>query len=99
MPDRIDARPAVALVGGALLVISLFVNWYTVSAVPPAVGTVDVGNAWAVFESLDLAMAAIGIAAIYSAWEQLTGQFRFGESWLLPASLAGLVIVGSQILD
>jgi hypothetical protein len=54
-------------------------------AVPPATGTVDVGNAWKVFESLDLALAAIGIAALYSAWEQFTGRFRFGEGWLLPA--------------
>jgi hypothetical protein len=47
---------------------------------------VDVGNAWKVFESLDLALAGIGIAALYSAWEQLTGRFRFGEGWLLPAA-------------
>jgi hypothetical protein len=99
MPDRIDARPAVALVGGALLLISLFVTWYQAPATPPATGSVDIGNAWTVFESLDLILAAIGIAALYSAWEQLTGRFRFGESWLLPASLAALAIVASQILD
>lgn len=68
-------------------------------AVPPATGTVDVGNAWKVFESLDLALAAIGVAALYSAWEQLTGRFRFGVDWLLPASLAALIIVASQIRD
>jgi hypothetical protein len=99
MPDRIDARPAVALVGGALLLISLFVTWYQAPAIPPATGTVDIGNAWNVFESLDLILAAIGIAALYSGWEQLTGRFRFGERWLLPASLAALAIVASQILD
>jgi hypothetical protein len=99
MPERIDARPAVALAGGALLLISLFVTWYQAPAIPPAIGTVDVGNAWKVFESLDLALAAIGVAALYSAWEQITGRFRFGEGWLLPASIAGLVIVASQILD
>ncbi|MGC1799544.1 MAG: hypothetical protein WA701_04090 [Solirubrobacterales bacterium] len=59
----------------------------------------DVGNAWKVFESLDLALAAIGVAALYSAWEQLTGRFRFGVDWLLPASLAALIIVASQIRD
>lgn len=99
MPDRIDARPAVALVGGALLLISLFVTWYQAPAIPPATGTVDVGNAWGMFESLDLALAAIGVAALYSAWEQLTGRFRWDVDWLLPASLAALIIVASQILD
>src|SRR5262245_44266877 len=99
MPERIDARPAVALVGGALLLISLFVTWYVTPAVPPATGTVDVGTAWNVFESLDLALAAIGIAALYSAWEQLTGRIRFGEGWQLAAGLAALAIVVSQILD
>ncbi len=99
MPDRSDARPAVALVGGALLLISLFVTWYATPAIPPATGTVDIGNAWNVFESLDLILAAIGIAALYSVWEQHTGHFRFGASWLLPMSLAALTIVVSQILD
>jgi hypothetical protein len=99
MPDRIDARPAIALVGGALLLISLFVTWYTVPAVPPATGEVDFGNAWDVFETLDLVLAAIGVAALYSSWEQLTGRFRFGEGWLLPASLVAMIIVVSQILD
>lgn len=69
MPDRIDARPAVPLLGGALLLISLFVTWFTIPATPPATGSVDGRTAWDVFESLDLALAAIGIAAVYSAWE------------------------------
>jgi hypothetical protein len=99
MPERIDARPAVALVGGALLLISLFMTWFQVPATPPAVGKVDVGNAWHVFESLDLVLAAVGVASLYGAWEQLTGHHRFGEGWLLPASLVALVVVGSQIID
>src|SRR5262245_58947944 len=99
MPERIDARPAFALLGGGLLLIGLFITWYQVPATPPAVGKVPVGNAWHVFETLDLVMAAAGIAALYAAWEQLTGRYRFGEGWLLPASLVALVVVASQILD
>lgn len=99
MPERIDARPAVALLGGGLLLISLFMTWYQVPATPPAIGEVDVGNAWHVFESLDLVLAAVGVAALYGAWEQLTGHHRFGEGWLLPASLVALVVVASQIID
>jgi hypothetical protein len=99
MPDRIDARPAIALVGGALLLISLFVTWYAVPAVPPATGEVDFGNAWDVFETLDLVLAAVGVAALYGSWEQLTGRYRFGEGWLLPASLIAVIVVVSQILN
>jgi hypothetical protein len=99
MPERIDAKPAVALVGGALLLVSLFMTWYQVPATPPAIGKVDVGNAWRVFESLDLVLAAVGVASLYGAWEQLTGHYRFGESWLLPASLVALIVVASQIID
>jgi hypothetical protein len=99
MPERIDARPAIAFVGGALLLISLFMTWYQVPATPPAIGKVDVGNAWHVFESLDLILAAVGVASLYGAWEQLTGHHRFGEGWLLPASLVALIVVASQIID
>jgi hypothetical protein len=100
MPERIDARPLLAVVGGALLLVSLFVTWYDTPATPPATGSTEVGNAWEVFEVLDLILAAIAIAAIYAAWEQFTGRRRFGEGgWLLPVSVLGLVIVASQILD
>jgi uncharacterized membrane protein len=68
-------------------------------AVPPATGTVDVGNAWKVFELLDLALAGDRRGRPLQPWEQLTGRFRFGVDWLLPASLAALIIVASQILD
>jgi hypothetical protein len=100
MPERIDARPVLAIVGGGLLLVSLFLTWYQVPATPPEVGETSVGTAWQVFETLDLVLAAIGIAALYAAYEQLTGSHRFGEGgWLLPVSLLGLVIVVSQILD
>jgi len=58
MPDRIDARPVLTVIGGALLLISLFMDWYVIPAVPPATDDVPIGNAWAVFEVLDLVMAA-----------------------------------------
>lgn len=99
MPDRIDARPVLTMVGGALLLISTFLTWYVVPAVPPATGGTDVGNAWAIFESLDLVMAAIAIVAIYVAYEQMTGEPRLGSGWLLPLGLLALVVVVSQILD
>jgi hypothetical protein len=99
MPERIDARPVLTMIGGALLLVGLFMTWYVVPVPPPAEGGTDVGNAWAVFESLDLIMGAIAIAAIYVAYEQMTGEPRLGAGWLLPLGLLALVVVVSQMLD
>jgi hypothetical protein len=99
MPERIDARPVLTMIGGALLLVGLFMTWYVIPVPPPAEGGNAVGNAWAVFESLDLIMAAIAIAAIYVAYEQMTGEPRLGVGWLLPLGLLALVVVVSQMLD
>jgi len=93
LPERIDARPVLALVGGALLLVSLFLSWFKA---PASAWTMD---AWSAFEVLDLLLAGIAIATLYIAWEQITGRFRLGEGWLLPLGLLALVIVASQILD
>jgi hypothetical protein len=99
MPDRIDARPVLTVLGAALLLISLFLTWFVIPPAPPAVTGVDVGNAWQVFESLDLVLAGIAIVSIFAAWEQVTGRDRIGSFWVLPLGLIALIIVGSQILD
>jgi hypothetical protein len=99
MPERIDARPVLTMIGGALLLLGLFMTWYVVPNPQPNVPGTDVGNAWAVFESLDLIMAAVAIAAIYAAYEQMTGEPRLGVGWLLPLGLLALVVVVSQMLD
>jgi hypothetical protein len=99
MPERIDARPALVLIGAALLLVSLFLDWYVVPAVPPATVDTPVGNAWAVFESLDIVLAGIAIVAIYVSYEGITGRGRLGEGWLLPLGLLAVVIVASQLLD
>jgi hypothetical protein len=99
MPERIDARPALTLIGAALLLVSLFLDWYMVPAVPPATADTPVGNAWAVFEALDVVLAGIAIVAIYLAYEGITASDRIGEGWLLPLGLIAVVIVASQLLD
>jgi hypothetical protein len=99
MPERIDARPALTLIGAALLLVSLFLDWYVVPAVPPATADTPVGNAWAVFETLDLMLAGVAIAAIYAAYEQITGRHRLPAGLMLPLGLLALVIVASQLLD
>jgi hypothetical protein len=56
MPRRIDLGRAVLFAGAALLFISLFLKWY------------DTGpTGWQVFESLDLALAALAAAGVFAA--------------------------------
>jgi hypothetical protein len=52
MPQRIDAGPVVAALGAVLLFLSLFLSWYE----PDASG-------WDAFESLDLILAGVAVAA------------------------------------
>jgi hypothetical protein len=99
MPDRIDARPVLTVIGAALLLISLFITWFIVPGQPPAIADAPVGNAWELFETLDLVLAGIAIASIYCAYEGITGRGRIGIGWLLPLGVLALVIVVSQILD
>jgi hypothetical protein len=60
MPQRIDAGPVVAATGAVLLFLSLFLSWYE----PDVSG-------WDAFESLDLILAGVAIAAGVIAAGQL----------------------------
>jgi len=74
-------------------------DWYATPAVPPAVVDTPIGNAWALFETLDLVLAICGAGALYIAYEQITGRLRLGEKWLLPIGLLALLVVASQLID
>jgi hypothetical protein len=84
MPRRIDLGRAVLCAGAALLLISLFTEWY------------DTGpTGWEVFESLDLVLAAIAAAAVVAAIRP--GALPPGAGWALPG--AALVIVVVQLVN
>jgi hypothetical protein len=56
MPRRLDLGRAVLFAGSALLLVSLFTNWY------------DGGlTGWQVFETLDLLLAALAVAGLVAA--------------------------------
>jgi hypothetical protein len=84
MPRRIDLGRAVLIGGSALLLISLFTQWY------------DTGpTGWEVFESLDLVLAAIAVAgAVAAVRPDVVAPWA---GWALPG--AALVIVLVQILN
>jgi hypothetical protein len=84
--ERFDAGTGLVAVGAVLLLVSLFIDWYDPG-----------GDAWAVFEALDLALAAAAICGL------LTLAPRFGTGGLgqaLPLiSAAALAIVVVQLID
>src|ERR671932_21440 len=51
--ERFDAGTGLVALGAVLLLVSLFVNWYDPG-----------GDAWAVFESVDLLLAAAAVACL-----------------------------------
>ncbi|HWH93424.1 MAG TPA: hypothetical protein VNT03_06145 [Baekduia sp.] len=84
MPRPIDLGRAVLLAGAALLCVSLFTEWY------------DTGpTGWQVFESLDLVLAALAVAAVVAALRP--DAIPPLAAAALPA--AALLIVVVQLID
>jgi hypothetical protein len=83
MPQRIDAGPVVAAIGAVVLFLSLFLSWYE----PDVSG-------WEAFETLDLLLAGLAIAAGVLAAGQLGARVaEGGDTRTLP--LLGAVAVAA----
>jgi hypothetical protein len=84
--ERFDAGTGLVAIGAVLLLVSLFIDWYKPG-----------GDAWAVFETLDLALAGAAICGLLAVAP------RFGTGPLgraLPViAAAALAIVVVQLLD
>lgn len=89
MPRRIDARELLAALGGLLVLISLFLEWYE----PDRGGNGLTG--WEAFEALDLVLAGLALAVIATGAQSLGTLGSLGSRMLLPlgALLAIIVIV------
>jgi hypothetical protein len=84
--ERFDAGTGLVAVGAILLLVSLFIDWYQPG-----------GDAWAVFESLDLILAGAAIAALLSMAPRL-GNGGLGRAVPI-VSAAGFVVVAVQLID
>ena len=86
MRERFDAGTGLVAIGAVLLLVSLFIDWYKPG-----------GDAWAVFETLDLVLAGAAICGLLAVAP------RFGTGGLgraLPIiTVAALVVVIIQLLD
>jgi len=84
--ERFDAGTGLVAVGAVLLLVSLFIRWYDPG-----------GDAWAVFESLDLVLAGTAICGLLAVAP------RFGTGGLgraLPIiSVAAFAVVLVQLID
>lgn len=87
-PGNIDPGHLLIGVGALMLLVSLFLEWYSPSA-----------EAWDVFEVWDLVLAALAILALAA----VASRFGIGRprpaSWLIGASVAALVIVVYALID
>lgn len=91
MSRKIDARELLAALGGLLVLISLFLDWFEVR------GLTITG--WRAFEALDLVLAALAIAAIATGAAALGAAAALNARALLPLGLALVLIVGIQLVS
>ena len=86
MRERFDAGTGLVAVGAVLLLVSLFIDWYDPG-----------GDAWAVFESLDVLLAGAAVCGLVAVAP------RFGAGGLgraLPViTVAAFAIVLVQLID
>jgi hypothetical protein len=84
--ERFDAGTGLVAIGAVVLLVSLFIDWYEPG-----------GDAWAVFETLDLVLAGTAICGLLAVAP------RFGTGGLgraLPIiTVAALAVVIIQLLD
>ena len=97
MQQRTNIGRPIALLGAILVLVSLFLDWFGVSNAPRG----DEGiTAWTAFETLDLVLAAIGIAALAIIVPRLLGRpALLAERWLPALGAAALVIVVAALLN
>ena len=89
MTRRLEAGPLLVSLGALLLLVSLFLNWYT--------GDV---TAWEAFEVWDVVLFVLALGAIAVGLGLTTQDVELTDRRLLPAAVAAVaVIVVSQILD
>lgn len=84
----IEAGALLIGLGALVLVISLFLEWYE-----PGLG------AWDAFETWDLVLALLAVAAIVAVASRLGYGPPRPASWLLGPAIAALVIVVYALLD
>jgi hypothetical protein len=82
--ERFDAGTGLVALGAVMLLVSLFVDWFRPG-----------GDAWAVFEWVDVFLAGCALAAIAALVPRYGGLARA----LLPVAFVALAVVAVQLID
>ena len=89
MTRRLEAGPLLVTLGALLLLVSLFLSWFT-----PEI------SAWEAFEVWDLVLFVLALGSIGAGLGLTTQEIEVVDRRFLPAAVAAVaVIVASQILD
>jgi hypothetical protein len=89
MTRRFEAGPVLVIIGAIVLLVSLFIDWFS-----PGV------TAWTVFEVLDLLLAALALGAMVAAFGLMMPETALlDRRWLPPLVVVTIVVVASQIID
>ena len=86
MRERFDAGTGLVAVGAVLLLVSLFIDWYDPG-----------GDAWAVFESLDLVLTGVAVCGLLAVAPRF-GAGGLGRALPLIAAIAFAIVV-VQLFD
>ena len=85
---RFDIGPLIVAVGGLVLLVSLFMNWYGGQ------------SAWDVFEVADVLLAALAFAALLAALGMIADEISVLDARRLPAiGLSATLLVVAEILS
>jgi len=89
MTRRLEAGPLLVTLGALLLLVSLFLSWFT--------GEI---TAWESFEVWDLVLFVLALGAIVAGLGLTAQDAQMADRRFLPAAVVGVaVIVASQIID
>jgi hypothetical protein len=94
---RIDARELLAALGGLLVLISLFLEWYSPNGARDALGGGNGLTGWETFEALDLVLAGLALAVIATGARALGTIGGLGPRALLPLGALLAIIVVIQL--
>ena len=89
MTRRLEAGPLLVTLGAVLLLVSLFLSWYTSEI-----------TAWQAFEVWDLVLFVLALASIAAGLGLTTQDVDLVDRRFLPVAVAAVaIVVASQIID